>query len=292
MKLHRRDLLSRGGAFAAGIASSGGTGAWAAKVRGWSRFGLADITVRKELMRDYAGTLKQVGAMGYTHFGFRLAAPGSEPKPLDKARMIRDAGMEPGVARLTPIGGNYDREIAQAVEAGARIVALTAAPPFISSRSIGYATRAAFDAWLPELAALAAKCRAAGLIFTFHNHWWDMLPLDGEAPLDIIARTVSPRDLSFEIDLGWTWYGGVAPLDLLARLGPRVSSMHLKDIDRSRGKTSNDLAVVVGAGEMGYAALLPRIPKLTSAVGYVEVDAPADGLKAAAEAIAFIRAHQ
>lgn len=288
MELHRRGLLVGGALAAIGIAP--GT-AWSAPHGAGRPLGLADITVRKELMRDYAGTLKQVGAMGYTHFGFRLAAPGGEPKPIDKARMIRDAGMEPGVARLTPIGGNFDREIAQAAEAGAKILALTAAPPFLSSRSIGYATRAAFDAWLPELAALAAKCRAAGLTFTFHNHWWDLLPLGGETPLDIIARTLSPRDLSFEIDLGWTWYAGVAPLDLLARLGPRVSSMHLKDIDRSRGKTSNDLAVVVGTGEMGYAALLPRIRKLTSAIGYVEVDAPADGLKAAADAIAFIRAH-
>jgi sugar phosphate isomerase/epimerase len=67
--------------------------------------------------------------------------------------------------------------------------------------------------------------------------------------------------------------------------------MHFKDIDRNRGKSTTDHAVVIGSGEMGWAALLPRLGRLTSAVGYVEVDAPADGLAAAAEGARFFRAH-
>jgi sugar phosphate isomerase/epimerase len=205
--------------------------------------------------------------------------------------MVRDAGLAVGVVRFPPIRPDHNRLIAQAVEIGAKVVAITAAPPFIS-RQLGVATRADFDAWLPELAALGAKCRAAGLTLAYHNHWWDLMPLEGsETPLDSILRTVPPGDVAIEVDLAWCWYAGVAPLDLLAKLGLRVSSMHFKDIDRSRGKGTTDHAVVIGSGEMGWAALLPRIRRLTSAVGYVEVDAPADGLAAAAEGARFFRAH-
>ena len=142
-------------------------------------------------------------------------------------------------------------------------------------------------------AALGAKCRAAGLIFAYHNHWWDVMPLEGgETPLDIILRSTPPGDVAIELDLAWAWYGGVAPLDLLARLGPRVASMHFKDIDRQRGKSTTDHAVVIGAGELGYAALLPRVRRLTSATGYIEVDSPPDGLAAAAAGARFFREHR
>lgn len=290
MKFSRRTALI--GTGAVGVAGLGAV----AGARGprKPRLGLADITVRRELARDYAGTLRQVAALGYTHFGFRLAdpAPGSkEPGAADKVRMIRDAGLEPGVARFNPIDPDFDAQIAVAAGIGARTIVMTAAPPFLAGRPIGATTRAAFDAFLPRLAEIGAKCRAAGLTFAYHNHAWDMVPLGGESPLDIIARSISPRDLSFEIDLGWTWYGGVAPLDLLARLGSRVVSLHVKDIDRSRGTGSGDLAVVIGRGEMGYPALLPRILKLTSALPFIEVDAPADGMKAASEAAIFFREH-
>ncbi len=287
MTLGRRDLL-RGGAAVALLGA-----APAAKARGRAQFGLADITVIKELARDYAGTLRQAAAMGYSHFGFRLAAYGpsaTEPVPADKAKMVRDAGMEVGVVRFSPIRADYDRQIAQAAETGAKVVAMSAAPPFIS-RQLGVATRASFDAWLPQLATLGAKCRSAGLRFAYHTHWWDFLPIEGggAAPLDIILQAIPPVDVAIELDLAWCWYAGVAPLDTLARLGPRVASMHFKDVDRHRGETITDHAVVIGNGEMGYAALLPRILELTSAVGYVEVDSPPDGLVAADTGARFFR---
>ncbi len=266
----------------------------AASAAGRAPLGLADITVIKELARDYAGTLRQVAALGYTHFGFRLAAYGpsaTEPAPADKAAMVRDAGLEVGVVRFSPKGTDYDKQIAQAAEIGAKVVAMSAAPPFIS-RQIGVATRASFEAWLPELAALGAKCRAAGLRFAYHTHWWDFMAAEsGKTPLDTILRTVSPADVAIELDLAWCWYGGAAPLEVLAKLGPRVVSMHLKDIDRRRGETITDHAVVLGSGEMDYAALLPRIRSLTLAVGYVEVDSPPDGLAAAAAGARFFQEH-
>jgi sugar phosphate isomerase/epimerase len=256
--------------------------------------GLADITVSKELARDYAGTLRQAASMGYSHFGFRLSAYApsvAELDPGDKARMVRDAGLEVGVVRFGVFGVDYDRQIAEAAEIGASTVAMTAGTPFLASRPVGTATREAFDAWLPQLAAIGAKCRAAGLTFAYHNHWWDLVPLGGEAPLDVMARTIAPQDLSFEVDLAWCWFAGVAPLDLIARLGPRVASMHFKDIDRKRGTGTSDHAVVIGRGEMGYAALLPRLRKLTNAIGFIEVDSPEDGLAAAAEGVRFFREH-
>lgn len=257
------------------------------------RFGLVDITVQKELLRDYPGTLQQVAAMGYSVMGFRLAGYGGrepgEPTPADKARMVRDAGLDVGVVRLSPRGPDYGRELDEAAATGAKIVALSTGAPFISPPRMFETTRPAFEAWLPQLAALGEKARARGLTLAYHNHEYDLRLIGGERPLDLMARQIPPDLLSFEVDLAWTWYAGVAPLDLITQLGPRVVSMHWKDIDRSRGTSRSDLAVAPGLGEMNYMALLPHVIAATRATGYVEVDKPADGLAAAQQGAELIR---
>ena len=284
VEVGRRGVLA--GLAGAAASSLAGCTTIAGQTPGKARLGLADITAMRELMRDYAGTLRRVAELGYTTMGFRLHGYGGqeagEPLPLDKARMVREAGLEVGVVRLGVRNVDYDRELDQAAATGARIVAMTTAPPFIAGPRLYETTRAAFDAWLPQLAAIGEQAKSRGLALAYHNHWYDLAPLGGEAPLDLIARQIAPDVVAFEIDLAWTWYAGVDPLELLGRLGPRVVSMHLKDIDRSRGTSITDHAVAPGQGEMNYPALLPHIRRLTSATGYVEVDKPDDGLAAAA----------
>lgn len=258
------------------------------------KLGLADITVMRELLRDYAGTLRQVAAMGYTTMGFRLVGysgkpdPG-EPLPKEKARLVREAGLEVGVVRLGVRNVDYDRQLDEAASVGAKIVAMTTAPPFIAGPKLYETTRAAFDNWLPQLAALGEKAKARGLTLAYHNHWYDLAPLGGERPIDLMVRQIPPELLSFEVDLAWTWYAGVPPLDLLRQLGGRVVSMHWKDIDRSRGTGPTERAVAPGDGEMDYPRLLPAVLRQTRATGYVEVDKPDNGLAAAAGAASLIR---
>ena len=274
----RRAIAGAGAALFAGCATIPGRNAGA-------RFGLADITVMRELLRDYSGTLSQVAEMGYSTFGFRLfgyAGPSAdEPTPEAKARMVRVAGLDIGVVRLGVRNPNYDRELGIAADLGANVVAITTAPPFIAGPKMFFTTRAKFEEWLPQLRVIGENARRRGLSLAYHNHEYDLAPLDGERPLDLMARQIPPELLSFEVDLAWTWYAGVSPLTLLEQLGPRVVSMHWKDIDRGRGSERNAIAVPPGSGEMDYAKLLPRVRRLTSAIGYVEVDAPADGLAAA-----------
>ncbi len=258
--------------------------------------GMTDATLRAELAKDYAGTLRQVKAMGYTHMGFRLLslspADRSEPSAEVKAQMVRDAGMELGPVRFaisnrpTP----FDPQIETAAKIGAKIVALTTAPIYIGNQGgVGVTTRAAMDAFIPEMDAIGAKCRAAGLIFAYHNHPYDFTPLDGDRPLDLMIARADPRNVAFEIDLAWAHYGGQDPIALLRRLGPRVVSMHVKDIDRTKGTDFTHQCVPPGEGEMDYARLLPQISKVTNALGLVEIDNPPDGLAAAARGSAFVR---
>lgn len=288
----RRVALSGFGAL--GIGSLVSPFAGAALRRSRAELNLTDATVSRELARDYPGTLERVAALGYRRFGFRLSGYGGssadEPTPQEKARMVRAAKMEVGVVRLGVRNADHALQLRQAVDIGAKIVAMTTAPVFIAGRQLGQTTRAAFDAWLPQLARLGEQAASLGLTLAYHNHWYDFAPLEGERPLDLMARAIPPQTLSFEIDLAWAWFGGQDPLALVKALGPRVVSLHLKDIDRSRGKVPTDHAIPVGQGEMGYAAILPRLAAISSAPGYVEVDNSPDGIAAAQQAAHFISA--
>lgn len=256
--------------------------------------GLVEITIARELAADYAGTLRKIAAMGYTDFGFRLlpfAAGPNDIPGLKKAQMVREAGLNVGVVRFGSMKAvDVEAQISDAARIGAKVIALSAAPPFFTGKVMGTATHAAFDAWLPEMEKLSLACRKAGLTLAYHNHWWDVQPLEGgDTPIDILLRHFSPHELSFEVDVGWAWFGGADPLALVRRLGKRVVSMHFKDVRRAEGKNPAEQMVVIGSGEMNYRALLPKIAKLTSATGYVEVDITSNGVEAAAQGAKFVR---
>ena len=283
MNLTRRDVLRASAASTALAVTACATPAPAALRR---PLGLAPITVSRELAQDYAGTLRTVAAMGYTHFGIALAQMDPRmpagPPVRDIAAMVRDAGMEVGVVRYG-FARPAEAQFADAAAIGARIAAISAAPVFFRGAKLGTATRAAFDAWLPELGKLTEAARAQGLRLAYHNHWWDHVPLDGETPLEIIARSFSPADVAFEIDLAWAKLGGRDPLALIERHGDRVVSLHFKDVAMTRGPDMFSQLVPPGEGDLDYPRLVAKLDALTQAIGYVEVDNPPDGLAAAAQ---------
>lgn len=278
MRITRRSLVIASSALAAGACVP------LDKVPFKRPLGLADITVRRELAADYAGTLRRIAAIGYSHFGFRLARMSPrepvEPPAGDKAAMVRDAGLAIYTVRLG-LSEPPEKQMELAAKMGATVIAYTAAPVFFRGPRTGETTRSAFDAWLPELGRLAELAQTNGLRLAYHNHRWDHMPLGDATPLQIIARTYSPHEVAFEIDLAWAYLGGMDPLSLVRELGARAVSLHLKDVDPALASQGNRQLVAPGDGVLDYDALMPRLDASSRALGYVEVDEPADGLAVA-----------
>src|SRR5690606_23147706 len=100
-------------------------------------------------------------------------------------------------------------------------------------------------------------------------------------PLEIIARSFAPGEVDFEIDCAWAYLAGVDPLTVVRELGPRVLSLHFKDVDPARGAEPEAQLVAPGEGVLRFKILVPALDRVTDAIGYVEVDRPRDGLAAA-----------
>ncbi len=101
------------------------------------------------------------------------------------------------------------------------------------------------DADLPGRLEDAAQAVAGvGLELGYHNH-------DAEITTGFLDRL--PDDIFLELDLGWTWWAGADPVEVLERAGDRCRLVHLKDF-RSRGERS---FCPVGDGAVGYERVAP-----------------------------------
>lgn len=68
----------------------------------------------------------------------------------------------------------------------------------------------------------------AGLRLGYHNHYFEMAPIDGRAAIELFADALDP-EIFLELDVYWAAVGGQDPVALLERLGDRVRYLHLKD---------------------------------------------------------------
>jgi sugar phosphate isomerase/epimerase len=204
------------------------------------RIGLQLYTVRDELQRDRDGTLRTIASLGYE--GVELFGP------VD-ALALRAALDEVGLA----VAGRHillDADVA-ALADDARIlgcsrVALAWIDPV--------ETMAERDDAVTHIADLATRARAAGLDFGFHNHWSEVPAFEDGASL----LALLPGWVWLEVDLGWAWWAGTSPLELLAWARGRTPLVHVKDL-RARGTRE---FVPVGDGAVGYDGLVDHAAEL------------------------------
>src|SRR5699024_2969082 len=85
------------------------------------------------------------------------------------------------------------------------------------------------DAFADTITGLAQHGATHGLQLGYHNHWfeWAALP-DGTPGWERFWRRAGENVLA-EVDLYWAATAGADPAAVLAQLGTRVVSVHLKD---------------------------------------------------------------
>jgi sugar phosphate isomerase/epimerase len=214
-----------------------------------ARLGLALYTLRDECARDPEGTLRAVAEMGYE--GVELYDLfGRDPRTV--RALLAELGLEVcgRHAGLEAIENGLDELSVELRELGSDRLVLAWIPPPGSS---GEAERV-----VERINEAAERVRAAGLRLGFHNHDGELRVLDdGRTVLDRLLE-LDQELLFLEIDLGWAWFAGVDPVDLVARMAQRAPLVHVKDLVGA----SEPRFVPVGDGDVGYADILPAIQEL------------------------------
>lgn len=200
-------------------------------------------TVREEIARDWAATLRRVADIGYP--AVQLGARG-EPAATTLHAMLGElglkvAGAHVGIERLE---ADLDAELRAAEILGHRDLVVPTCPEESRDTIEGYRQLA------DRLDRLGRRCQQAGVRFSYHNHAWELTRLGGVAALDRLMEWTDPENVFFEPDVYWIERGGGDPLDYLRRYAGRCPLVHLKDV------AADGSFAEVGEGTLDFAPML------------------------------------
>jgi sugar phosphate isomerase/epimerase len=234
------------------------------------RIGLALFTVNSLTGRDYERTLQQVAGIGYRDVDMYIHD--SRREPAETRMMLDRAGLACPSARVaTPaLYRGWNRYLDAANTLGARWITLANVP---------YEERIRLRDWheiADVLNTAGEAARRQRLTLCYHNHAFELEPLEGTVPLDLLLESTDPALVRLQMDVYWMARGGRNPAAEIRRLGSRVATLHLKDMDDTpkRGITS------VGRGTIDFRAVLAAAADAKVRDYFVEQDAPADPLEA------------
>ena len=94
-------------------------------------------------------------------------------------------------------------------------------------------------------------CNAAGLRMNYHNHDFELMPLAGEIPYDVMLSEIDPRNCGMEMDLYWVVRAGHDPITYFKKYPGRFEQWHVKDMDKTDGSRNAD----IGSGSIDFKEL-------------------------------------
>ncbi|MDB5708165.1 MAG: Xylose isomerase, partial [Sphingomonas bacterium] len=149
-------------------------------------------------------------------------------------------------------------------------------PQMLASRDI-------LDVYLKIFNEAGRMCHEAGLVFAFHNHHREFVPLGSQLIYDIILRETDPALVRMEMDVYWVAKAGKDPIPYLRNNPGRYFGCHIKDID-----AKGDFATV-GTGTLDLPGLITAARQSGAEHFYVEYDRSDDPMKQIRDSIAYLR---
>lgn len=186
--------------------------------------GLELYSVRDELKKDPEGTVRAVAQMGYQ--GVEFYAPyfeWSESQTRQMRKLLDDLGIrcfsthnDSAYLNAENIGRARDMNLIL----GSKYVVMASSNP-----------KPGLDGWkavADSLNAAADKLEASGLKAGYHNHQPEFTVIEGQRPMEVLARNTKPS-IMLQLDVGTCLEAGSDPVAWIRANPGRIRSLHLKD---------------------------------------------------------------
>jgi sugar phosphate isomerase/epimerase len=224
-------------------------------------------SVRQLLPTDYAGTLKQIGALGYRE----VEAAGYFNHPAAEVRQAMDnAGLKLVSSHHSSadLHKQFDEILAFNKELGVSYI-ICSSPRLKDPDKAPREGANAFtlDDWrwnADEFNVLGEKVAAAGMKFGYHNHVNEFHKTDGVVPYVELMRLTDPSKVTMELDCGWVTVGGGDPIEYLRNYPTRITMLHVKDFkhsDTPLSNTNRPAVAELGQGTIDYRPILQEAAK-------------------------------
>jgi sugar phosphate isomerase/epimerase len=225
--------------------------------------GIQLYTVRTLLEKDVEGTLAELSGMGYREVelaGLHSLTPEAFRSLLDRHQLTAPS-MHIGLPQLR---GDPAPAFAAAKTLGTHYVVV----PWLDVNE--RETIAAYRSRAAELNTIGRQAKDAGLQLGYHNHDFELAPIDGIVPYDVLLARTDPAFVTMELDLFWLAKGGGDPAAYFERHPGRFSMVHVKDM------ASNGAMVDVGSGTLDFGKVFAAADRAGIRHAFVEHDSPED----------------
>jgi len=263
-------------AFEAGSASAGKARAYAGKV------GLQLYSVRDEMNRDAAGTLRKIKEIGYRqveHAGYWKGKFYGFPAK-EFATLLAGIGLEMPSGHVAIQAADYDdgskewsADWREALESAA-----TAGQRYLITPGFPEPWRKDKDTvlrYLEVFNSCGAFCRTLGVKFGYHNHTMEFDRIyDGASLYELLLQHTDPSLVALQLDVGLLYAAGVSPQAMIREHAGRFELMHVKDEFRKPGggeRGQGYESTVLGNGELKLAKIV-RMGRDTGGVKYFFVE--------------------
>jgi sugar phosphate isomerase/epimerase len=241
--------------------------------------GLQLYSVRDLLPKDYEGTLRQLGALGYREVeaaGFFGHTPSEVKQAMEHAGLNCVSAHYP----LKDLLPKVDEVIQFGKDLGLKYI--VCASPWLKDPSSvkDPGSRAARDAmtlddwhWnADQFNRIAERVDAAGIRFAYHNHTAEFREEKGVVFYDELMRLTDPAKVRFEMDCGWVVVGGKNPADYLKRFPGRISMLHVKEFKLNGWKPGSETppSTEMGRGSIDYRPIFEAAKKARIDHAFVE----------------------
>ena len=231
------------------------------------KVGLQLYTVRHLMQQSVRDTLQLIAAIGYLEVEFA----GYFDMPTAAIRSILDThGLTaPSVhVPLQQLRNSLSTVIKDAITMGHQYIVL----PWLSQEERGNSIEN-YKQLAAELNIMAKPIQDAGLQLCYHHHDFELTPLQGQLPYDVLLDETDPRLVQMELDVFWAIKAGANPLQLFNRYPGRFPLLHIKDMT-----TAGDMADV-GTGIIDFSAILAKSSLAGVQHRFVEHDNPTNQIQ-------------
>jgi len=203
--------------------------------------GLQLYSVREMLPKDYAGTLKQIGSLGYKDVE---AAGFYEHSPAEVKKAMSDAGLQlvSSHHNNAELHKNFDSILAFHKELGTQYVICSSTGPKNPTPPGEKTPEMTIDDWRwasDEFNKFGEKFSAAGIKFGYHNHVHEFDKIEGGVPFYEMLQRTDPKYVNFELDCGWAKVAGADPVEILRKHPTRIILLHVKDFVKPATASTN-----------------------------------------------------
>ena len=123
--------------------------------------------------------------------------------------------------------------------------------------------------FIEKMNEVAAKAKAAGMTFGYHNHKFEFEKFDGKFIMDRLIEESDPDAVKFIVDVYWLQYGGVNPASYIKKMGDRAMAIHFKDYKIAGNQVE---MAEVGEGNLDWDEIIAACDEAGAKWAMVEQD--------------------